>query len=109
MADSTLARTFIVVDELGVDPLRNKSYEAIQNVDSFEWYMVKAEEEHNAPLIAYNMYLNQNYWWHIMVYNDISDMFELKAGMRIKKPSLSLLNAALNDTLMDVQERTVEI
>jgi hypothetical protein len=109
MVTITKASAFAVIDELGVDPLRDKSFDAIHKVQSFQWYLIKAEEEHNGPLIAYNVGLNEHYWRLIMMYNDIPDMFSLKAGMRIKIPSFALISSALNDVLTDYPERTVRI
>lgn len=107
----TEARSFLVIDELGIDPLRDKSYEAIQTVQAFTWYTVKPEEQHNAPLLSYNVYLNPEYWRIILVYNGILDMFALKEGMRIKIPAHQLVVSALNNllTAKSAQPRTVSI
>lgn len=109
MANTSRAKVFAVIDELGVDPLRDKSFDAIASVDDFTWHVIQPEEEHNGPLLAYNLYLNENYWRMLLIYNNIPDMFMLKAGMRIKKPSLALVSSALNDVLIDFPERIVEI
>lgn len=101
MADITRARTFAVIDEFGVDPLRDKSFEAIRGVTSFQYYTVKAGEQFNLPLIAYNAYLNEEYWRVIQIYNDIADMFAVKEGMRLKIPNLALVVSALNGILSE--------
>lgn len=93
----TDAKTFTVVDELGIDPLRDKSYDAILSVSQYTWYTVKSEERHNGPLLSYNVYNNPDYWRVIMVYNGIIDMFALKEGMRIKIPAHQMIVSALNN------------
>lgn len=101
MVDITQAKTFAVIDELGIDPLRDKSFEAIRNVPNFTYYTVGAGEQYNMPLIAYNVYLNEEYWRVIQIYNDIADMFAVKEGMRIKIPNLALVVSALNGILAE--------
>ena len=99
------ASSFLVIDELGIDPLRDKSYEAITNVQQFSWHTVKPEEQHNAPLLSYNVYQNPDYWRIILIYNAILDMFALKEGMRIKIPAHQLVVSALNNILAERQTR----
>lgn len=110
MADITQAKTFSVIDELGVDPLRDQSFDAIIGIKNFKYYVVLPEEQHNMPLIAYRAYLNEEYWRVLMIYNGIADMFALKEGMRIKIPALGLITSALTNILADKPDsRTVSI
>lgn len=101
---------FLVIDELGIDPLRDKAIDAIKETKGFEFYKVLSGEQNNSPLIAYNVFRDEKFWWHIQVYNDIDDMFEIKAGMQIKIPDMSemttRLQAALNE---NNSTRTVSI
>lgn len=101
MTDITQAKTFAVIDELGVDPLRDKSFDAITSIKSYTYHKVQPEEQHNMLLIAYNVYLNEEYWRILMIYNGIADMFALKEGMRIKIPALALITSALTNVLAD--------
>ncbi len=111
MASITEAKTFSVIDELGVDPLRDKSYDAIASIQEFQYYTVKPEEQFNMPLLAYNVYLNEDYWRVIMIYNGIADMFAVKEGLRIKIPALGLVATALNNVLVETNnsDRIVSI
>lgn len=101
MADITKAKTFAVIDELGIDPLRDKSFDAIMGITNFKYHVIAAEEEHNMPLVAYNEYMNEEYWRVLMIFNGIADMFALKAGNRIKIPALALITTALNNVLTE--------
>lgn len=101
MADITQAKTFAVIDELGIDPLRDKSFDAIIGIRNFKYHTIAAEEQHNMPLVAYNVYLNEEYWRVLMIYNGIADMFALKMGQRIKIPALALVTSALANILAD--------
>lgn len=103
------ASTFQVVDELGIDPLRDKSHDAVMSVRNYTWYKVRLEEENNGPLLSYNVYSNPDYWRYLMMYNHILDMFEIKSGMRIKVPAHQELVSALNNILIDRDVRTVRI
>lgn len=94
-----------MVDEIGVDPLRDKSYDAIMSIGTYSPHTVKVEEEFNMPLLSYNVYLNEEYWRVLMVFNGLLDMFELKAGMRIRIPPLALVTAALNNVLLEESSR----
>jgi len=101
MTDITKGITFSVIDELGIDPLRDKSYEAIANIKEYRYYTISPEERHNMPLVSYNVYLNEEYWRVLMVYNGIADMFAVKEGMRIKVPALGLVSSALTYLLAE--------
>lgn len=101
MADISQAKTFAVIDEFGVDPLRDKSFDAITSIKSFTYHTVKPEEQYNMPLISYKAYLNEEHWRVLMIYNGIADMFALKEGMRIKVPALTLVASALNRILTE--------
>lgn len=109
MPDITQAKTFAVIDELGVDPLRDKSFDAIMTIRSFKYHTVAPEEQHNMPLIAYNAYLNEEYWRVLMIYNGIADMFALKMGDRIKIPALALITSALTNILADEPASAVTV
>lgn len=102
MADLGDHSEFLIIDELGIDPLRDKAIEAIQAVQLFTTYTIKSSERYNAPLIALNKYRNEKFWWHIMVYNDIDDMWEIKPGMVIKIPDMNEMVTRLTKAL-DVQ------
>lgn len=101
---------FLVIDELGIDPLRDKSIDAIKETIGYEFYKVTSGEQHNSPLIAYNVYRDEKFWWHIQVYNDIDDMFEIKAGDQIKIPDMNEMTTRLQTALNEnTSSRTVSI
>lgn len=99
--------THVVVDNLGMDPLRDRSFEKIQNISSWSHYTVTDAEQFNAPLIAYNMYDNESLWWTILVYNGIPDAFSLKSGTRLRIPDLNAILSALADTAEPVNVNSV--
>jgi hypothetical protein len=101
---------FLVIDELGIDPLRDKAIDAIKETIGYEFYVVKSGEQHNSPLIAYNVYRDEKYWWHIQVYNDIDDMFDIKTGTQIKIPDMNEMTTRLQAALnQNNSTRTVSI
>lgn len=89
--------THVVVDNLGMDPLRDKSIERIQKIESWSHYTVTDAEQFNAPLIAFNVYDNEELWWAILVYNGMPDTFTLKSGTRLRVPDLNSLLSALSE------------
>lgn len=110
MSDLGQHSIFLTIDELGIDPLRDKSIDAIMEVKSFEFYTVRSDEQKNAPLLAFNVYRNETYWWHILVYNKLDDMFELKVGMQLRIPDLNEMTTRLQAALSeDKTVRTVSI
>lgn len=110
MSDYGNHSLFLTIDELGIDPLRDKAIDAILAVRSFEFYTTRSEEAKNAPLLAYNVYRNEKYWWHILVYNRIDDMFELKGGTQIRIPDMNELTTRLQAALKeDNSTKTVSI
>ena len=99
--------SYAKVDELGLDPLRDPSFEAIQSVKGFTYYVIKESEEFNVPLIASNVYGNENYWWIIQIYNSIGDAFSLKKGTKIKIPYFGEVMTLLNDTMKNSSTTTI--
>lgn len=102
--------TFLVIDELGIDPLRDKAIDAIMETKGFQFYTVKASEQHNTPLLSYNVYRDEKFWWHIQVYNGIDDMFEVKTNMQIKIPDMNEMVTRLTSALKTTDSnKTVSI
>lgn len=48
---------------------------------------VEAKEAYRPDVIAYNMYGDPRLAWVILAANNLSDMLDLKAGLRIRIPS----------------------
>lgn len=105
MADIGNHSEFLTIDELGIDPLRDKAIDAIMSVEVYVSYTVKAQERYNAPLLSYNVYRNEKFWWHILVYNGIDDMWEVKPGMILRIPNMNEMVTRLTKAL-DVQTYT---
>lgn len=99
MADVTTGQVFAVIDEYGIDPLLDRSIDVIKSVVNYSYHTVTSDEEHNGPLLAYNTTSDENNMRCILIYNDIVDMFQLKAGMRVKIPSMAELSPKLVDAL----------
>lgn len=88
-------RDFMKVDEFGFDPLLDQSYEAIEGVTSYQTQTVKPQEEFNPGLIAFNYYRDVRWWRAIMVYNAIEDIWDIKAGMKVRIPDINEMTTRL--------------
>lgn len=88
-------REFVRVDEFGLDPLLDESYEAIEGVTSSTVHVVTVTEQFNPGLISWNMYRTANWWRAIMVYNGMSDIWEITAGTEIRIPELNEMTTRL--------------
>jgi hypothetical protein len=88
-------RDFMRVDEFGFDPLLDQSYEAIEGVSSYQTQTVKAQEEFNPGLISFNYYRDVRWWRAIMVYNAIEDIWDIKAGMKVRIPDINEMTTRL--------------
>lgn len=96
MATSYMERiTHVVVDELGIDPLRDGSWDAIKNINQYVEHIVDQTEENNLPLIAAKKYNDYRFWWIIQVYNGIPDSFSVKSGQILKLPLMTAVTSAL--------------
>lgn len=96
-------QTHVVVDSLGMDPLRDKSFEAIQSITDYSRYTVSDTDAYNAPLIAHKMYENKDLWWVILIYNGMPDAFRLSSGTQIRVPAINNVITALSD----IQDRSI--
>lgn len=100
----------IVVDELGIDPLRDKSWEAIQKITAYKEHIVDQSEENNLPLIANREYRDYRLWWIILAYNGIADSFSVKSGQVLKIPNQNSVTSVLVNTQTELTEiKTVSI
>lgn len=97
-----------VVDGLGMDPLRDKSYELVHSIEDWTYYTVSDSDQYNMPLIAHRMYGNPDLWWVIMVYNGIADVFTVESGMRLRVPHVSAVVSALSENNQYVNTRAVQ-
>jgi|AntDeeMinimDraft_5_1070356.scaffolds.fasta_scaffold65507_2 hypothetical protein len=109
MANSVSRRvTHAVVDGLGMDPLRDKSYELINTIEDWVHYTVSDSDQFNMPLIAHRTYGNPDLWWVIMVYNGIADVFTVESGMRLRIPRVNSVISRLSENNQYVNSRAVQ-
>lgn len=93
---------FMDFDEYGVfDSLNSYMLYQIPLLQTIGYYTLRTEM--NRPdMLAYNIYGDTQYWWVLMWYNNLLKPQDLKAGMKIKYPSLSAIEqlymtASLNE------------
>lgn len=64
----------------------------VPNVSSYDMeHEVEPKEAYRPDIIANNMYGDPRLAWVILAANDLSDMLDLKAGLRIRIPSTASL------------------
>ncbi len=56
-------------------------------------YLITRGTEFRPDIVAKKVYNNENYWWAIMLENNIFDVYDFKAGLTIKLPSPFLTGA----------------
>lgn len=95
MPSIMLRAEHVVVDQLGMDPLKDRSFDNIRSVPNWTYYTVSDSDKFNAPLISYNLYDTPDLWWAILVYNGITDVFTLTPGTRLKIPDQNAVISAL--------------
>lgn len=60
------------------------------------YYLVREEEVYRPDIISQRLYGTTNYWWFIMWYNGISDIWnDLRAGLVLKYPNIELVRQAI--------------
>lgn len=60
----------------------------LKSLSQYSIFVVQAEE--NRPdLISYKIYKDTQYWWMLMIYNDIVNFEEIPTGTQIKYPSVT--------------------
>ncbi|MDW7551269.1 hypothetical protein [Pseudoalteromonas peptidolytica] len=74
------------------DVLDSYMFAAIKKLPMAGTYLI-VEDEGNPPLISYRLYGHTEYWWMLMTYNSLVSPMQLKAGVSIKYPILSELEA----------------
>lgn len=57
-------------------------------------YFVVQGEEFRPDAIAHKLYGSTQYWWAVMIYNDLSDINQLTSGISLSYPSLEDLEDA---------------
>ena len=88
-------REYLRVDEFGVDPLLDESFDAITGTSSYRDYTVNSSEQFNPGLISYNAYRTAKWWRAIMVYNGYTDIWEIVENAKIRIPDINEMSTRL--------------
>jgi hypothetical protein len=68
--------------------ISNSHFNSFKTTSTPRLYQINKFEAGRPDLISQGIYQNSNYWWILMQYNDIVDVFsELKAGLILQVPS----------------------
>lgn len=79
---------FLNFNDDNFDPLDSFTLFNIKNLSTLGSKEITNEEK-RPDLLSYNIYEDTQYWWILLVYNDILDINELTSGKVIKYPSLN--------------------
>lgn len=90
----------VFVDELGMDPLRDTSFDAIMSVQRYTTFTVTKEYENNAARISYLFYSTVNLWYAVLYYNKLADNWAIVEGMELRIPNQNELTSALNSVIV---------
>lgn len=69
------------------DPLTSRFFVDVKRL-SLEGFFVISGEEARPDSISFKVYGDDQYWWVIMIYNDIFNVEQLRSGTSITYPSL---------------------
>lgn len=83
---------FIEFNKDNLDPLTSYFLYELKNIPYTEELTIISEDK-RPDLLSYNLYGTTQYWWIIMLYNNILSINDLVPGLRIKKPSLSAIES----------------
>lgn len=75
------------------DPLTAGFFNNIKALPLSGYFVIQGEE-HRPDAIAFKIYGQTQYWWTLMIYNDLSSIDQLVSGISIKYPSLQDLEDA---------------
>ena len=81
---------FINFNKDNIDPLNCFMLLNVSRLPEHGTYIVKNEQS-RPDLLSYSIYNDTQYWWLLMLYNDITDIKNLKTGMTIRYFDLSQL------------------
>tara|TARA_Y100001963_G_scaffold158990_1_gene260731 strand:- start:8615 stop:8929 length:315 start_codon:yes stop_codon:yes gene_type:complete len=80
---------FAVFDEYGVDPLKNRFYEIMDNVPVLTTHVVKQDDIGNVDRLSLDFYKTQSYGFAILAYNGIMHEDDLEIGSLLQIPDIS--------------------
>jgi hypothetical protein len=91
------------IDELDIS---NNIMDLFKVTKPLRYYQVGRYEDQRPDLICDNIYGNTDYWWILVQFNDIVDVFtELKEGMVLKVPSVKDINEFINKARRSVDKK----
>jgi len=82
-----MAKFMELIEDGGYDPLTSAFFGDLRDLTVFGIYEIQAEEG-RPDLLSSNIYTDMQYWWILLIYNDIFDYRSLVPGLQIKYPSL---------------------
>lgn len=59
----------------------------LQQNKNDKFYVVTPSTEYRPDLLSYKIYGTVDYWWKILEFNNIKDIYDFKAGLNIRLPS----------------------
>jgi hypothetical protein len=62
----------------------------LKNLSLYGEYVIVGEEG-RPDLVSYKIYNHTQYWWILMLYNDMIELSEIRNGIKIKYPSIDSL------------------
>jgi hypothetical protein len=72
------------------DPLNSYLFSELKNVPVDGYFKVQGQDG-RPDQISYEIYSDTQYWWVLMIYNDLQTVEEFVSGLDIKYPSISSL------------------
>lgn len=69
------------------DPLTSSFLRNVKTLTSRGYYVVQTEE-YRPELISYKIYENTQYWWILLIYNDLPLLSDMVPGLVLNFPSL---------------------
>ena len=69
-----------------LDPLTSSFLEDIRALDPAGFFVIGGEE-YRPDVISTKIYGSTQYWWVVMIYNDLTDVNKLISGVSIKYPA----------------------
>lgn len=100
----------VVTDAYGCDPLRNEFIKRLLKIERYTTYEVTQADRGAPDLVSFNVYGEEDLWWHIMAYNAIVSYKEIVEGMTLKIPDYASIISLMGTTDIRAAEmRTVSI
>lgn len=76
------------------DPLTSAFQNQLISLSPNGTYFIQGNDE-RPDIISYRIYKDTQYWWMLMMYNGLSDVYQIKSGVTISFPSISDLEDLL--------------